>query len=132
MERFIGIDLSKKSTGVSIVDIDNKNLKIVDNYSIRHKKALSFNKLYFYIKDVLIGKLEKIFRSQRCQFSVAFEFVVFSDYTSELQFYLTQELLKLCYKYNINAVGYSPHFLKKFVKLFVGDGKKYWNWKWIW
>lgn len=123
--RVIGLDISKSSTGVSIVSIDNKNLKLVDIFSIKPKKSNSFNKLHFYPKNLLIEELRKVFRKQECKFSVAFEFPIFSHYTSELQYYLTQEVLDLCYKEGVDIVGYSPAFLKKFVKLFVLDRKKY-------
>lgn len=124
--RVIGIDLSKSSTGISIIDtVDNGNLKVVDNYSIKPLKAADFTKLYFYVKNILMAELKELFKSQEVDFSVAFEFNIFSNYMSELHFYLTQELLNLCHRLNIDAVGYSPHFLKKFVKLFVTDGKKY-------
>lgn len=123
--RIIGVDLAKASTGVSIVEVEKYNLKVIDVFSIKSDKWGNFNKLYFYAKDFLNKELKKIFDQQKCKFSVAVEFNIFSSYSSELGFYLTQELLHLCYKENIDVVGYSPMFLKKFVKFFVTDGKKY-------
>lgn len=121
----VGVDLSKSSTGISIAQVDNGNLSIVDNYSIKPIKQEEFTKLHFYVKNMLMIEIAEIFNALGSNFTVAFEFPVFSNYTSELQYYITQEFLNLCHSMNINTVGYSPSFLKKFIKLFVTDGRKY-------
>lgn len=122
----VGLDLSKTSTGVSIIKVNNRLLKVLDIFSIRADYKREINKSYFYAKEMLIEEISKVFDSLKgLNFSVAIENNTFSDYMSELQFYLTQETLLLCYNRGINVVGYSPMSLKMFIKLFVTDGKKY-------
>lgn len=122
----VGLDLSKTSTGVSIVEVNNNSLKILDIFSVRVDYKREINKTYFYAKDLLIKEITKVFDSlEGSNFSVAIESNIYSDYMSELQFYLTQEILLLCYTKGVNVVGYSPMSLKMFVKLFITDGRKY-------
>jgi hypothetical protein len=117
--KIIGVDLSKASTGISLVEVEDFNLKILKVFSLKQFLVQEFNKFYFYSKNVLINEIEKILKKHGNNCSVAFEFNIFGSYASELQFYLTQELIALCFKYHIDMVGYSPFFLKKFIKSFV-------------
>jgi len=119
--RVIGLDLSKKSTGVSVMGVENNALIVEEVFSIKQFKVDNFNKLYFYSVNLLMVELEKVFQKYNYDFTVALEFNTFGDFSSELQFYLTQAVLDLCYKNHIDVVGYAPLFLKKFIKFLVLD-----------
>ena len=121
--RVLGFDLSRTSTGVSIFELEGDKIKLDMLFSIKQYKAENFNRLYHCSKSLLMEQLGNILSEQEGEFTVAFELPVYGSYSSELQFYLTQEFLELCYNLNVNVVGYSPFFIKKFVKLFATDKK---------
>lgn len=119
MKYILSLDLSKKSTGVSILQIKKNHIKLKYIYSIKIPKPENYNKLYFLAKNRLVEEIHKIVKNKGLlskNTSVAIEAPVYGAFTSELQVYLTQEVLKLFQKFHMNTVLYSPNTLKKFIK----------------
>jgi hypothetical protein len=125
----LSLDISKKSTGLSIFEIEEikdkqidtpiKKLKLYFITSIKLKRADNYNKFYFLAKDRLLEEIDKIFlKFKLCSknISVAIEAPAYGAYVSELQVYLTQEVLNYLYHHHINTVLYAPNTLKKFIK----------------
>jgi hypothetical protein len=119
LKYILSLDISKKSTGISILEIKEDHIKLKYIHSIKISKPENYNKLYFLAKDKLIEEIHKIVRNKRLlnkDISVAIEAPVYGAFTSELQVYLTQEVLKLFQRFHINTVLYSPNTLKRFIK----------------
>jgi hypothetical protein len=122
MKKYVlGLDISKKSTGVCLLRLDDGLPCVEEIFSIKPRYANKYTKMFFLAKNIIIREFENWFLQRELQkenVSVAFEYPVFSSYSasSELQFYLNQELLSLFDAWNIDCVGYPASTLKSFIR----------------
>ena len=123
----IGLDLSKASTGFSLFSISPDNtLKYLSSgdFSFKepHRKN-SYTKLYSRAKIIILGKLSEWFEIQRSTYglhsentTVSLEAPIFSQFSSEIQFYLNHCVLEYFDSLHIDVVGYVPLNIKLFAK----------------
>lgn len=118
MPTILALDLSKKRTGYSVTqyDISTQIATFVTSGALLIPNQANYSKYYFRAKDHLLALIETLRAQYGPLDAIAFETPIFHGTSSELQFYLTQEVLKYAHTHNLDAVGYSPMLLKSFAK----------------
>jgi len=117
IKHIIALDISKKSTGVCVLKSAEGNISISELTSIRTQNPANYNKFYFMAAEDIRKQIGIILEGiPYSDITCVFEFPIFSDYMSELQFFITEVVLSELYQRKIDCVGFSTLFLKSFVR----------------
>lgn len=118
MATILALDLSKKRTGYSVTRYDTatQTASFITSGVLLIPQQTNYSKYYFRAKTHLVELIAELVPLYGPFDALAFETPIFGHTSSELQFYLTQEVLNFAWTHNLDAVGYSPMLLKSFAK----------------
>lgn len=118
----VGLDLSKSSTGVSILD----NGKRIETHTISLPNQSKHTKSYHLPKQEILNSLARLIGPLRPRDTlVVMESSVFGRSASELCFYLYQSVLEHLHALDLNTIALTPTQLKSFALALADPNKKY-------